>query len=594
MQKTDGTFRIIAGLVFLVANLFLSQAVIALPALPAGPLPDALPSSVLPERAASNFSTQPSSGTSTLPPGAMPAQKKEEGSLGPAAAKIQFKLEKVILRGNHVYSDEQLSALYKNKLHKQISVAALQDIVQDITNYYRNNGYILSRAVLPPQHVNGGIVVIQVIEGYIGHVNVIGDPKGAKPLVEAYGRHISASRPLRVNVMEYYLLLANEIPGVQVKAVLEPSKTLTGASDLNLVTQTKTFSGYVSYDNYGTLYLGPLQDSAGGELDSIFLPGDTSQLSVVETTRPQQMKFMQLTYGMPFFYNGSRFSVSGNQALTRPGLNLANRALLIDGVADTFTGMIQYPIWRTRSKSLTLDTGFNYIDSRVVATTASLPLYTDHLRYGRIGGALNISDSWNGANSFALHMDHGFLIWGATPTSKADTGTTSRFGADGYYTKYDSQLSRLQQFGQSRYSAFINIAAQYSAVPLLASEQFSYGGVSQGLGRGYDPSEIIGDRGLAGSLELRANYVPDLTFLNTMQAYVFYDEGAIWNKKPVPDQKSKQSAASIGMGSRFFFTRSVSGNLLIAQPLTRIVDALQAANQNDRRPRIFFSITATA
>jgi len=53
-----------------------------------------------------------------------------------------------------------------------ITVAELQQIVQDITNYYRNNGYILSRAVLPPQHVANGVVYVQVIEGYIDHVKV--------------------------------------------------------------------------------------------------------------------------------------------------------------------------------------------------------------------------------------------------------------------------------------------------------------------------------------------------------------------------------------------------------------------------------------
>jgi len=101
-------------------------------------------------------------------------------------------------------------------LNTMITVAELQQIVQDITNYYRNNGYILSRAVLPPQHVANGVVYVQVIEGYIDHVKVVGVPEGARPLVQAYGNRISQMRPLQLKKMEEYLLLANEIPGVQV------------------------------------------------------------------------------------------------------------------------------------------------------------------------------------------------------------------------------------------------------------------------------------------------------------------------------------------------------------------------------------------
>jgi len=65
--------------------------------------------------------------------------------------------------------------------------------------------------------------------------------------------------------------------------------------------------------------------------------------------------------------------------------------------------------------------------------------------------------------------------------------------------------------------------AQYALEPLLATEQFAYGGAQQALGRAYDPAEIIGDRGMAGSLELRMNLSPEKRFWQAMQLYVFYD-----------------------------------------------------------------------
>jgi len=68
--------------------------------------------------------------------------------------------------------------------------------------------------------------------------------------------------------------------------------------------------------------------------------------------------------------------------------------------------------------------------------------------------------------------------------------------------------------------------------------------------------------------------------------------GVIWNLKKCVDQKRKQSATSTGVGSRFFFTKNVSGNLLIAQTLNTPVSAEELIGRG-RSPRVYFSITAS-
>ncbi|MDR3478399.1 MAG: ShlB/FhaC/HecB family hemolysin secretion/activation protein [Gammaproteobacteria bacterium] len=576
----------VSTIVALSLGVFFSHAALAVSV---GVTPTDLPGSVLPERQSNALATQPEANPATLPP--LGKQKNEQpASLGPAAASIKFKLVRINLQGEHVYTEAQLAALYKDKIGTTITVAELQQIVQDITNYYRNNGYILSRAVLPPQHVANGVVFIQVIEGYIDQVKVVGVPVGARSIVQGYGNKISQVRPLQLKKMEQYLLLANEVPGVQVKAVLEPSKTNVGASNLNLVAQTKTFSSYVSYDDYGTRYIGPQQISAGVEADSIFRSGDSTQLNVVNTTRGQELRFLELLHSTPLGLNGTRLTVSGNTALTQPEFVLA--PLKINGTADTYSAIVSFPVIRSRTHNLSLDAGFNYVDSWVTSLQPSVQLYTDHLRTFRFGGNFDMSDSWHGNNGASLHVEQGLPILGATPESRAESGFVSRVGGSGHFTRMSTQLSRLQQFGASRYSAYVVMQAQYALEPLLATEQFAYGGAQQALGRGYDPAELIGDRGAAGSLELRMNLSPEKRYLQAAQLYAFYDIGVIWNLKNVVDQKRKQSAASAGVGSRFFFTKNVSGNLMIAQPITRQVSALELIGRG-RRPRVFFSITAS-
>lgn len=541
-----------------------------------------IPSTVEPERVSQSISAQqPTEQPTATAPISNPSEKPAS-PLGEEAEKIKFKLTKIILQDNRVYTEQQLEPIYKDKLNKTISVAELQDIVQNITNYYRNNGYILSRAILPPQHVKNGVVEVRILEGFIDQVNVIGNPDGAKNLLIKYGNKISESRPTQLKTMERYLLLSNEVPGAQVKAILEPSKKTTAASDLNLSTEMKKYSGYFSYDSYGTRYIGPLQVTAGLEADSMVRAGDASHLTLVRTTKGNELQYYDVSHETPLGSNGARISLGTNDAKTNPLFTLSD--VDIAGDSQTVYSNFKYPIIRSREKILTFNAGFNYLDSKV--TTFDAPLYTDHIRSVKAGFNTSFSDRFYGNNNFDLMLGQGLNILGATNNSTSTT--TSRFGGQETFTKITFQANRSQLI-HGRYSAFGTLQTQYSFVPLLASEQFGVGG-SQ-LGRAYDPAEIIGDRGVAGSLELRMDTHPGKFLLHDAQFYLFYDGGVVWNMKAVANTKQKQSITSTGAGIRIVLMNYLSGNIMIAQPLTKQIASLEQINTG-RRPRILFSLTA--
>lgn len=526
---------------------------------------------------------QPTSNQPVKAPPSVLKKEEKPSSLGPQAAKIKFKLVKIILEGNHIYSDQQIQALYQNKINTVITVEQLQSIVQDITNYYRNNGYILSRAILPPQHVHDGIVKIRVLEGFIDQVKVVGQPRGAKRILQAYGDKISSSRPLQIKDMEYYLRLANEIPGMQARAVLEPSKKNVGASDLDLTALEKTFNASISYDNYGTRYIGPQQITTNLGFNSIFTSGDATRLTYATTATQKQMSFYDGSYQWYAGTHGLTFTLGKNRSVTQPGFVL--RTLDVFGEAVSYYGAFQYPLIRTRDQNMTLDGGFNYLDSSV-SSLGSL-LYMDHLRTIRFGGNYSFADRFMGSNMLAAHLEQGLSVMNASTNTHSTT--TSRFGGDANFTKIYAQFARLQAI-HSPFSAYFILTGQDVFRPILASEQFSFGG-SQ-LGRGYDPAEIIGDRGLASSIELRMDKATGWRELQSLEPYVFYDVGAIWNRKNVINVPTKQTAMSTGFGSRFVFNNYLTGNLMWAQPLTKTVAAEQLIGRG-KRPRVFFSIVAS-
>jgi len=542
-----------------------------------------LPGSVLPEQVAKQLTPQPSLVPSGVGPQHVMQTQQKPAGISPEAQKIKFKLTKIVLTGNHVISTKVLELLYKDKLGKEITVADLFAIVQNITNFYRNNGYIISRAILPPQHVQGGTVKIEVIEGYIDQVAVTGKPGGAKCLVEGFGYQIRRCPPLQLTWLERNMLLANEIPNTSVRAVLSPSKDSPGAADLSLETYSKPISAYFSYDNYGTRYIGPQQMTGNVALYSAINSGDSVNLTFTKTPKGGELQFWDLNYNGPVGDAGTRWILGATRVHTHPLFVL--QPTQTDGFNGNFYTSIIYPWIRTRSQSLNLTAGFGYLDSDT--TILSRPLYTDHIRSLDLGFNFNFADRFYGANLLAANFRKGLPIWGYTNDTSI-TAMTSRPGGYATYTKIAAQASRLQSV-KGNFSLLAIVKGQWAFVPLLSSEQYTFGG--NPLGRAYDPAELIGDRGASGSLELRYDLNTSY-FMRTMQFYAFYDAGVIWNILVDNTSPTKISATSTGLGVRFTMSRFLSGNLMWTQPLTKTV-AANALIGRGWQPRTFFSIVAS-
>lgn len=379
------------------------------------------------------------------------------------------------------------------------------------------------------------------------------------------------------------MLLANEIPHTTVKAVLSPTKTGVGGADLDLVTVSKPVSAYLSEDNYGTRYIGPQQMTGNVTLYSMINSGDSTALTFVKTAKGRELTFIDLDYTAPLGDGGIRWLVGVTHVLTHPLFVL--QPLQTEGLNNNFYTSITYPYLRTRTQSLNFTAAFNWLESSTDQFFGLL--YDDHVRSLDLGMNYNFADRFYGANIFGMNFRKGLPLWGYSNNTNQFTARTSRPGGYATYSKVTGLASRLQSV-YGHLTLLTVLKGQWAFVPLLSSEQFTFGG--NPLGRGYDPAEIIGDRGLAGSAELRY----DLTLnriINSMQFYVFYDMGAEWNILVNFTSPEKISATSTGVGVRFTMSKYISGNLMWAQPLTKQVSAEQFIGRG-WLPRTFFSVVA--
>jgi len=515
---------------------------------------------------------------STLPTVA-PNIKKEVPSTEPIpqAEKIHFKLTKVIFSGNKIFIDVELNAIFSSSLHKEISLAKLQSLVDEISAKYRNAGYVLTQAYLPPQKIKQGVVHINIVEGYISRATIQGNPGLSRTILEKYGNKVLQSKPLNISVLEYEILLANDLPGETVRAVITPSKNIPDSSDLTLFATHQWTNGYVIYNNYGTRFLGPLQTSVGGQINSLLFPGDSNALHFSATSKTEQLQFAEFVHTQVIGSNGLNSTVGVNYIQTKPGFLLTDFDII--GRSSSLYGNLTYPLIRTRTHNLFLKGLGNY--QNVNATILSSPFYQDRFRTLGLGLEFDGLDSWHGSNTLELTTTHGFGIMGAQKHFYQ-----SRPDGTPIFTQINFNGSRLQSI-TDRLFVYLGSQGQYSFNPLLATQQFSYGGPY--FGRGYDSAEFVGDRGLAGKIEVRFQTIPGWRFLQAIQYYVFYDAGVIWNIDNI-NLPGKQSATSTGVGARFNFMSHLDGEMFIAKPLTTPNATLVALGENGKGARGYFQI----
>ena len=109
-----------------------------------------------------------------------------------------------------------------------------------------------------------GTVSLRVFEGYVE--SAVYQGADVPEAVRSYVQKIIGARPLTAAVLERYLLLINDIPGVTAHAALAQSAATTGAAELTLVAAVQKVAGDAAIDNRLTRSLGPARVSASGEL----------------------------------------------------------------------------------------------------------------------------------------------------------------------------------------------------------------------------------------------------------------------------------------------------------------------------------------
>jgi hemolysin activation/secretion protein len=508
----------------------------------------------------------------------------------PGAEQLRFTLTDLVIEGVTAYPPEALRPLYAGLLGREISVADLFAISEAITERYRADGFMISRALVPAQRIENGRARLQVIEGHVTEVTVQG---ATEPMLrERAERAVSVSRPLTLRRLERAILLLNDLPGVTAQGLIEPAPDgPVGAARLAVTAESRRlWQGYVALDNRGSRYVGPWQATVGGSVSSVIRAYDRIAFRAVGASPLRELRYAEASYETPVGPDGWTAFGSVFVSRTEPGFTLA--ALDTKGSAQGVTIGAAYPLIRTRAENLRLSIAFTPYDSDndVLGRQDVSPAYEDDMRPVRLAATYDLADGWNGLNFLFAELSQGLDALGASSESRPNP---SRPGAKTDFTRLLVEASRIQALDWILPGLGATLAARGQwafGSALVAYEQFGLGGAR--FGRGYDPSEIAGDNGIAGTAELHwSAIIPPSRYSfgeqATLQPYVFYDAGTVTNARS--RDFPSQSLASAGAGLRLWLGDAFAAAIEVAKPLTRSVGAEVVAGSAGNDPRLYVS-----
>jgi hemolysin activation/secretion protein len=467
-------------------------------------------------------------------------------------------ISSVEVAGATVFTPDDLRARFDSLLNRQMPVGTIIDTVQKIEAAYHDQGYFLTRVrgVIEPS-ATGDVLKVRVTEGYISAVKIDGDIGPAAGLVYGYLKHLEDARPLNSDMLERYILLAKNVPGVTVQPILSPLKDEPGAVQLIAKVDRKPFDATLTDDNRGPRTVGPNELLAEVTANSFTSLGDRTSLIIYNTPFDNEELYGQVSEDVFVGTDGLKLSSYFGYGLLVPGdiLRVAgykSRLLLADFAAE-------YPIIRTRALSLFITGNFDLsnsiIDEQEFDPTASHRASKDDLRILRLGLRTDFQDSFlgpslTGANTATLQIHRGLPeLFGGT---EGGTLYVARPSEVYDFTKITALFDRTQDlyaWASSRLAAEIAATGQWTRDILPPSEKFFLGGAQ--FGRGFYNGEITGDRAVEGKVELQFNDAYDIPvdFLPhiAVQYYGFYDIGQAWDVRASGDPSRHIESAGLGI-----------------------------------------------
>ena len=458
-------------------------------------------------------------------------------------------ISKITIEGAELLSTKEINKIIKPYEGQELSLREMQTIASKITDAYRTKGYITSRAILPPQEIEGNELKILVIEGKAGSLQIKGNKYFRTSLVRRI-MGIKEGEAFDYDKARNNLSYFNQSPDRNGKLVLVPGEK-PGTTDLilNVEDSLPIHIGF-TYDNYASRYIGQDRYQVTLTHNNLLGFGDVMTYRFQRGREHDMFNLHSLRYQVPLTNKTSIgfFAMQNYLELGREFKNAEAR-----GKSRIYSVYANHILYQDAMKTISFNTGFDYKD--VYNFQLGVETSRDRLRIANAG--FNVDWTHHNGRTIVINKtDVGIpdILGGLQDVDSRST----RAVAGGDFIKNTLDVLRLQQMP---FGSTLLLKTQFveSTHSLVAAEQLQIGGIANV--RGYPTSEIVGDSGQTYTAELslpvyglpKSWSIPmsKSTFYDATRIAVFYDYGRANIRNASSGEQDSDLLRSAGVGFRF-------------------------------------------
>lgn len=496
----------------------------------------------------------------------------EADSTAPAAteqpASPRFDIREYQVDGNSVLPKEEIERAVYPHLGPTKTQADIQEARKALEAAYRKAGYKTVTVTVPHQQVVGGIVRLQVTEGRIGKVRVLGSRYYLPSRIRSELQALAPGAVLHFPTLQEELRALNRASGDrQVTPVFRAGKT-PGTVEVDLrVRDSAPLHANLELNNRASANTEPLRVIGTVRYDNLWqrehsfsllyqtTPQDTDQVQAYSATylfRSDDALDMTVIYGL---HSSSNLSVVGGTAVIGAGN--------IFGLRKIFS----LPSAPGTRQSLSFGVDHKSFAEDVVLGSDRIATPIRYLPFAILYNVARSSAASTTQYSTALNFSVRGLLDDTVDCigQELDQFLCKRVGASSNYAYLRADIQHTRELFAD-WMLSVTGDAQLAGQPLISNEQYSAGGLSSV--RGYYESASLGDDGWRASLELRT---PAWNIGNRkgdeVYAMLFYDHARLWVQDALPEQESSFRLRGAGAGLRFTFWNKLKGELHAAYAL---------------------------
>ncbi len=442
--------------------------------------------------------------------------------------------------GNTVLSSKKIEDAVYPFMGEHKTIDDVEKARAALEQVFHNDGYLTVFVNIPEQKVEHGVVSLNVLEGKVGKLRVVGSQ------YYSLGEIKSRVPQLAEGTVPNFPLVQQELASVnsadrRVAPVLRAGDT-PGKVDVDLkVSDSLPFHGDVELNNKNSVNTTDTRLSGSIRYANLWQKDHSINLSFqVSPQNTDEVKVLSGTYLVPrqngdfiaaySIVSKSNVSAVGDTTVIGDGVISGIRYIhplpSIIGLTHTFTAGVDY-------KDFNQSTGVQGAD-RVNTPISYTPFY--------VGYDANIlGEHSNGQVSASIV----FSLKGVG-NNESDFNNKRYLASSNYaYLKLSGKYA---EDVYKKWQISARFTAQAADGPLISNEQFAVGGYDSV--RGYYESTALGDSGVYGTLELRTPSFADHFSKNISDFYAlaFYDAGYTYVMDALPGQTERYHLESSGFG----------------------------------------------